>query len=768
VECGARRGQRWLAIVCASMMIEHGQAESLRSAREVLALTLEEARRGHPVELEGLVTVYGPRDDALSLQDLTGGIRVRGAAAASGETRFSLRQRVRVAGVTDTSFSPEIRAQSLQILGAGSRLQPMYPDAREMLNASLDCQWMRVWGVIRQAQAVENRIEGEVAVSKRHFPFVLMSTNAAPAAEDMVGRMVSMLGVGRARTNANNQFTGLSLIVPDVQTFVVSTASFYDRHGHTNTTSVLETLLARPLEIRNSKTASEAERTMARELMTHGLTLTPARLVGVVQYHMHTNKVFLEDETGAAAVFINTTNRFNPGDQVEVTGNPRAGKFIPELHQAKIRPLGRSPLAPPIDVLGSRHVTEDLEGRRVRLAGRVENHEKHIHGGRHYEAIILRADTGIVNVHLEAGADALGLFPLGSRVEVAGVCILDARPRQVSDGELSIFIQDHREIRIIEPAPLMKPESVQVFLKTALGFCLLAGAWIIALRHQVRHRTRALAAANRELHQEVEARLKAEGEARVALGQERELVRLKSNFVSMVSHEFRTPLGVIQTSSDLLDRYHDRLSAEKRMAQLQSVRRAVRRMDELMEQVLLLARFDHQNVRPRLALLSPVKLARRCVADVLSATEARCPIELESDPPEFEAGLDESLFCQALTNLLNNAVKYSPPGSPVSLALRTSGASFEVEVSDVGRGIPEGDQSRLFAGFYRGSNSDGIPGTGLGLVIVQRCVEGLGGSVSLRSRVGEGTVVQLRLPLRSGEVRQSVVTSPTPDFPGST
>lgn len=99
------------------MMIEHGQAESLRSAREVLALTLEEARRGHPVELEGLVTVYGPRDDALSLQDLTGGIRVRGAAAASGETRFSLRQRVRVAGVTDTSFSPEIRAQSLQILG---------------------------------------------------------------------------------------------------------------------------------------------------------------------------------------------------------------------------------------------------------------------------------------------------------------------------------------------------------------------------------------------------------------------------------------------------------------------------------------------------------------------------------------------------------------------------------------------------------------------------------------------------------------------------
>jgi signal transduction histidine kinase len=135
------------------------------------------------------------------------------------------------------------------------------------------------------------------------------------------------------------------------------------------------------------------------------------------------------------------------------------------------------------------------------------------------------------------------------------------------------------------------------------------------------------------------------------------------------------------------------------------------------------------------------------VDEVLSATNSRCPIELSlaAVPPEAKA--DESLLGHTLTNLLSNAVKYSEPGALVRFEVERDGDDAICTVRDRGIGIAEQDQFNLFQAFHRGGNVGTRPGTGLGLLMVKRCVELHRGQVNLVSKLGEGTTVTVRLPV---------------------
>ena len=246
---------------------------------------------------------------------------------------------------------------------------------------------------------------------------------------------------------------------------------------------------------------------------------------------------------------------------------------------------------------------------------------------------------------------------------------------------------------------------------------------------------------------DITERKEAETELLKSLAREKELSALKSNFVSMVSHEFRTPLGIIMSSSEILETYFDQLPTAERIEHLDSIKKNTRRMADLMEEVLLLSRVE----AGRLSLdPQPMDLAgfcRRLVDEVLSATHRRCPIEVTLDAAEGDSYADERLLRHIFINLLTNAVKYSPEGVAVQFVMTRLATRTRFEVVDHGIGIPEQDQKWLFNAFQRGRNVGNIPGTGLGLVIVKRCVELHRGSIQIESTVGRGTKVAVEVPV---------------------
>jgi len=261
-----------------------------------------------------------------------------------------------------------------------------------------------------------------------------------------------------------------------------------------------------------------------------------------------------------------------------------------------------------------------------------------------------------------------------------------------------------------------------------------------SLERRVAERTEELARTNSQLR-EVELLL------RNALAAEKELNALKTNFVSMVSHEFRTPLGVIMVSAEVLQRYFDRLKPEQRAEHLDAVIGSVRRMSGMMEDVLLLGRVDAGAINFSPTEVNLRVLCARVVDEIRSATNASCTVQVEFAPdmPAVASG-DTKLLHHILTNLLSNAIKYSRQ-KPVTLYLRRADRDAIIDVIDRGIGIPFADRERLFETFHRGANVGQVGGTGLGLVIVKRCCEVHGGSISFVTEEDRGTTFTVRLPM---------------------
>ncbi|HSY19370.1 MAG TPA: PAS domain S-box protein [Candidatus Acidoferrales bacterium] len=246
---------------------------------------------------------------------------------------------------------------------------------------------------------------------------------------------------------------------------------------------------------------------------------------------------------------------------------------------------------------------------------------------------------------------------------------------------------------------------------------------------------------------DISHRKQAEAELQLTLAREKELSQLKSNFVSMVSHEFRTPLGIIQSSAELLRDFYQKMRPAEREEQLESITRNTRRMVGMMEEILVLSRLDAGKLDFQPAPLDLNVFCHRIVDEVRSATNHRCDIHvsLNSVPPESRA--DERLLGHIFINVLSNAVKYSESGQTVRFTVDRDGLEAVCVIRDEGIGISEEDRQHLFKAFHRGGNVGTRPGTGLGLLLVKRCAELHGGKVQLDSQIGRGTIVTVRLPI---------------------
>ena len=226
---------------------------------------------------------------------------------------------------------------------------------------------------------------------------------------------------------------------------------------------------------------------------------------------------------------------------------------------------------------------------------------------------------------------------------------------------------------------------------------------------------------------------------------EKELARLKSRFVSMTSHEFRTPLSVILSSSELLEAYWQRWTEEKRRSHFQRVQDAAKGMSKMLDGVLLIGRAEAGmlELNPQ-----PLRLRELCdsLVEEMRTVAGDRTLDYVNEVPEEDVWMDEKLIRHVLTNLLSNAIKYSADASTVRFEVRQNGKAALFDVRDEGVGIPPEERGRLFEAFHRCTNATGIPGNGLGLAIVKKSLDVHGGSIEVESELGKGTRFHVRVP----------------------
>ena len=230
-----------------------------------------------------------------------------------------------------------------------------------------------------------------------------------------------------------------------------------------------------------------------------------------------------------------------------------------------------------------------------------------------------------------------------------------------------------------------------------------------------------------------------------ALAAEQRLGELKSRFVSMASHEFRTPLTVLQTSATLIEKYIGLNQPDKCDKHLSRIRSSVNHLNDILEEFLSVGKLEEGKVDTHPAEVDVAEVVAETITDIQGVLKPgqRVTVDVVALGPVW---LDPSLLRKILVNLLSNALKYSGPGSVVTVCGTCVANKLTLIITDQGVGISQADQAHLFERFFRATNSINVPGTGLGLHIVARYVELMGGQVKLRSELNEGTTVTLTLP----------------------
>ncbi|XGW00372.1 MAG: ATP-binding protein [Leptolyngbya sp. BL-A-14] len=243
----------------------------------------------------------------------------------------------------------------------------------------------------------------------------------------------------------------------------------------------------------------------------------------------------------------------------------------------------------------------------------------------------------------------------------------------------------------------------------------------------------------------------AEDEIRRALQEEKELGELKSRFVSMASHEFRTPLTTIRTAIEILERYGDVISEEKKSEYFQRIRTAIRNINQLVEDVLMIGEAESGKLEFNPDWLDLEALCQEILQEIELGVGTGHTIAFQCSGHPHQVFADPKLIRSILTNLLSNATKYSAQGSVIRFGLFYLERAISFEIQDQGIGIPLEDQPKLFELFHRARNANKIQGTGLGLAIVKQCVELHQGQITFTSQENSGTTFCVVLPLEPEE-----------------
>jgi signal transduction histidine kinase len=304
----------------------------------------------------------------------------------------------------------------------------------------------------------------------------------------------------------------------------------------------------------------------------------------------------------------------------------------------------------------------------------------------------------------------------------------------VIEGEIMVmaFISDMSERKRAEEALKKSEEQLLVYASE--------------LEKKVQSRTEDLNSMIKELEKEVKVRKKAEEEARKALGRERELNELKSKFVSIASHEFRTPLSTVLSSASLIDQYNNRMDEEKVKKHVQRIKSSVNHLTSILNDFLSLGKLEEGKVDVAVERINVMDFFKEVKEEINSTLKTGQHLIIDCEDGVQSVYSDVRILRNIFFNLISNAIKYSDLGKSIYISCKRQGNAVLFAIQDEGIGIPEEDHRHMFERFFRASNAGNVQGTGLGLNIVKRYVELLGGSISFSSEYGKGSIFTVRIP----------------------
>lgn len=288
------------------------------------------------------------------------------------------------------------------------------------------------------------------------------------------------------------------------------------------------------------------------------------------------------------------------------------------------------------------------------------------------------------------------------------------------------------------------------------------GSFVIAYINNITARKQAEAKIerlNNELEQMVEERTQQLREAMgmlerskedltVALGKEKELSELKSRFVSLASHEFRTPLATILSSAYLVKQYGKEEDHEKRNKHLQRIVICAKLLTDILDEFLSVGKIEEGKIQVRFLNIKVDDFFQNIIQEIQGITKEGQLVDYLHEGAS-NITLDPSLLKHIAMNLLSNAIKFSDNNSTILVRTYHYDGEFKLKVADHGIGMSRDDQQHLFERFYRGANTSNIQGTGLGLHIVSKYCELMNGSISCESELNKGTTFTIILPLNN-------------------
>ncbi|MHC2992219.1 histidine kinase [Pontibacter sp. HJ8] len=266
------------------------------------------------------------------------------------------------------------------------------------------------------------------------------------------------------------------------------------------------------------------------------------------------------------------------------------------------------------------------------------------------------------------------------------------------------------------------------------------------LEQRVEARTQELAAANRELEQTNKTLKRAQLEIKKALQKEKELHELKSRFVTIASHEFRTPLSTVLSSASLITKYKSAEEDDKRLKHVNRIKSAVNNLNNILNDFLSISRMEEGKIYNVPTTFDMYTFAADTVDEMQGFLQEGQRIVYQHLGDETNVNLDKQLLKNILINLLSNGSKYSGEGKTIWFTTEVTMCSVRIVVKDEGIGIPEADQVHLFTPFFRAQNVTNIQGTGLGLNIVKKYVEIMDGTLAYQSELGKGTTFTITIP----------------------
>ncbi|WP_435625281.1 PAS domain-containing sensor histidine kinase [Flagellimonas sp.] len=233
-----------------------------------------------------------------------------------------------------------------------------------------------------------------------------------------------------------------------------------------------------------------------------------------------------------------------------------------------------------------------------------------------------------------------------------------------------------------------------------------------------------------------------------ALKAEKKLNELKTKFLSLVSHEFKTPLTSILTSTSLLSKYTEENQQDKRDKHIDTIKTKVRYLDNILTDFLSIERLDSDKVKYNTTLFSLSKVINEVVYNANTLLKEGQRILYPKDIDGISISFDEKIMTLALSNLLHNAIKYSPENTNIELMVEKDEESLTIKIKDEGLGIPEEEQPFVFDRYFRASNVLTTQGTGIGLNIVKQHMSNLGGIVSFESELNKGSTFVVKIPIK--------------------